>query len=204
MSFRWTKLQDFCLRLGLLKVLVALLPMSRTSSARSKVLRRLDDLLFDAVHDDELLASAAVVVGGGDGEGIETVADALLITSGAESWGQPLKKKTVYKLLEWGHTTGLVVKGNRISERGLMLRSLFDEEAVRAFLGGEEGAWNPFQLTGPERAFFFYHLGEQDEVLWRITTALGEMGAGREVSRCGRKGLHPRAPSTTHRARTGG
>lgn len=183
MSLRWTKLQDFCLRLGMLKVLVASLPMSRTSSSRRKVLRRLEELLFAPVRSGELLESARNAMGLEEEEdAIESVADALLMSSGAASWGQPIKRKTSYKLLEWGHTTGLVVKGNRISERGLMLRSLFDEEAVEAFLGGDVTAWNPFVLTGSERVYFLYHLGEIDEVLWRIAVALGKLGPGCDVT----------------------
>lgn len=183
MSLRWTKLQDFCLRLGMLKVLVASLPMSRTSSSRRKVLRRLEELLFAPVRSGALLESARDALRLEEEEdAVESVADALLMSSGAASWGQPIKRKTAYKLLEWGHTTGLVVKGNRISERGLMLRSLFDEEAVEAFLGGDVLAWNPFVLSGSERVFFLYHLGEIDEVLWRIAVALGTLGSGHEVT----------------------
>ena len=48
-SFRWTKLQDFCLRLGLLKVAIALLPRQRRSQVREVLLRRLEDTLWAKV-----------------------------------------------------------------------------------------------------------------------------------------------------------
>lgn len=184
MPLRWTKLQDFCLRLGLLKVLVAALPTSRTSLARERVLSSLEEVLFrelDQEEHQELLDRVETVLDG-ESANVDSVADALLVVSGIPSWGQPIRKSTIYKLLEWGKNVGLVVKGNRISERGLVLRELFDSEAANRFVNGEATAWNPFRLTGAERAFFFYHLGEGDELLWRIAYRVGEAGQGREFT----------------------
>src|SRR5437667_4821229 len=136
--FRWTKQQDFCLRLGLLKALVATLPRQRRSQLREIVLRRLDDPLFKpARRFPELLAAAERQYGSSLPEGL-AVSEALLFSSTSSSWGQPIQpawrqkgqRETTPKILEWAQAVGLLAAGYRITERGIMLKSLFSPVAA--------------------------------------------------------------------------
>lgn len=171
-ELRWTKLQDFCLRLGLLKALVAVLPRQRQPLPREELVRRLQKTLFGinkptTVRGSQTRADAGRI----------PRADRLLRESQSASWGQPIHASTAYKIVEWGLTTGLVVSGNRISERGLLLRTLIGEPNVEAFVKERE-AWNPFDVTPAERAFLLYHLGESDELMLQIAIDVGTLGAG--------------------------
>jgi hypothetical protein len=187
--FRWTKQQDFCLRLGLLKALVATLPRQRRSQLREIVLRRLDDPLFKpAKRFPELLARAEDQYGSSLPAEL-SVSEALLFSSTCSSWGQPIQpawrqeghRETTPKILEWAQAVGLLGPGYRITERGIMLQTLFDAGTSSAFLGGNPSAWNPFSISAAERAFFFYHLGEHDELLWQLAIDLGNRGAGANI-----------------------
>lgn len=196
--FRWTKLQDFWLRLGLLKVLVGVLPSARRSSMRDAILRQIESALFaSAAPWPDLRARAEEEY---RAEFIEpvSIARVLLLGSGSPSWGQPVSKggrvdvdkkrrsivrpsqSTVSKILEWGQTAGLVGAGNKITERGLMLRSFLEPTFGELFRGNPR-AWNPFVISDLERAFFFYHLGEYDNVLWHLAYDLGRLGKGVSV-----------------------
>lgn len=176
-SLRWTKQQDFCLRLGLLKALVAILPSQRLSAANATILRTLNRLYFDIlVHHPSLEKKAGQVLRPLDED--TTVLDALLITSKAQSWGQPIDRKKAIKILEWARVVGLVgSRGNQITERGILLKTILPEGVAR-FVSGDTEAWNPFTFCPIERAFFFYHLGEQDVILWRLAREVGRLGAG--------------------------
>ena len=55
MSRRWTKFQDFYLRFGFLKVLVAVLEKARTSVANELIYRRLRSPLFDPARSHPAL-----------------------------------------------------------------------------------------------------------------------------------------------------
>lgn len=169
-ELRWTKLQDFCLRLGLLKALVAVLPRQRQPLPREELVRRLQRSLFGV--------NKPTSIRGARRSETESVSRAhrLLRESQSASWGQPIHAATAYKIVEWGLTTGLVVSGNRISERGLLLRVLIGEANVESFLK-ERGTWNPFDITPSERALFLYHLGESDELLLQIAIDAGALGA---------------------------
>jgi len=177
---RWTKQQDFCLRLGLLKALVAVLPAHGRSVDRQVILRDLTQALFRKARTINALEAAALGVLGEPPREPLTIADALLITANGGSWGQPINEKKVSKILEWGHGCGFVGRGNQMNERATLLRSLFPPATVKKFLAGTSTEWNPFVITPIERAFFFYHLGEADELLWAVArrAALGrEPGA---------------------------
>jgi hypothetical protein len=178
--FPWTKQQDFCLRLGLLKVLVAILKTSRFGTPRDQIVKRLTDTLF--VPAPQPLARAAEEVWGARFEEEVTRSEALLLTSSLPSWGQPILPKTAYKILDWGQNTGLVGNGYRITERGQLLSFLMDDGAIERFLSGDAFAWNPFDISVPERAYLFYHLGEGDELLWQLTVDLGLVEPGRTLS----------------------
>jgi hypothetical protein len=165
---RWTKQQDFCLRLGLLKALVAVLPAHGRSVDRQVILRDLSQALFRKARTINGLETSAVRVLGEAPREPLTIADALLVAANAGSWGQPIDEKKVSKILEWGHGAGLVGRGNQMSERAILLRSLFPAATVSKFVAGASAEWNPFLITPIERAFFFYHLGEADELLWTV------------------------------------
>src|SRR5437016_1563881 len=174
MKVGFAKQQDFLLRLGLLRTLVALLPNQRLSVAVPTLHRKLDQTLFRSVRgaSAKLIADAAGAVGATlplDADRAPTIADALLFTSGASSWGQPEVANKKPKILEWAQTFGFVrgsAQGYQITERGIFWKSLIQAKAVAQFVGGDALAWNPFRITPVERAFLFFHLGERDELLW--------------------------------------
>src|SRR5687767_11411242 len=124
------KQQDFCLRLGVLRALLAFLPAHDRSVDRGPVLRRLDAVFFAPLSTKPTLEARTRLVLGGRLEkptisktmnqhynGL-TVADGLLLTSSNPSWVQPLDQKHSAKILEWGQSSGLVGRGNQITERG--------------------------------------------------------------------------------------
>jgi hypothetical protein len=182
-AFRWTKLQDFCLRLGLLKATVGLFPVDRRSIPGDVLLRRLDECLFrPAWASHRELAAAASRVLGETLEANVTCAEAALIASNWRSWGQAIKEKTSYKVLEWAVSAGLVSTGYRITERGLILRSLMGENSCEALREGDLLSYNPFVIERSEAVFFLYHIGETDEVSIRIAIAAGRLPARSIIS----------------------
>ncbi|MFL5352678.1 hypothetical protein [Archangium sp.] len=187
-EIRWTKQQDFCLRLGLLKALVALMPRERRSMTRDAILTKVGTVLFSRLSTIPTLRDAAQHSVGGALSDLETdkkpltIADGLLMTSGLSSWGQPIDDKTKAKILEWAQNIGFVGQGNQITERALLLRSFFDETAIARFAAGNPLAWNPFYISPVEQAFFFFHLGEHDELLWNLAFTVGQLGTGTEIN----------------------
>jgi hypothetical protein len=183
---RWIKLQDFWLRLGLLKALVAVLTPDRQSIGRDDVIRRLTKRMFGpAPILGDLRRQAEAQYGAPLGNDC-TLATMLLFASGSRSWGQPIhgmgkrtngrvQESNLSKVLEWGVAAGLVGTGWRLTERGMLLRHLFDRRQLADFLAGSADAWNPFALSSVERAFFLYHLGECDEALWRMAFTIGQI-----------------------------
>lgn len=167
----WTKFQDFYLRLGFLKALVAALSAERRSTTNDAVIRRLRVPLFDSVG-----AHPALAVQLGDlfrdiyprrtssGKTLKTpeVAEALVALSAAPSALYGITHETTYKILDWGHDVELIGRANQITERGLLLKSLWPTERSEAFFAGNLDAWNPLDLTLRERLFFLYLLTEID------------------------------------------
>lgn len=179
----WTKFQDFYLRLGFLKVLVAVLSPQRRSALNDAIVRRLETPLFDAAPAHRQLWDAVkdrvswyekrTAVG----KSIE-VDEALLVYGETESLLYGITRDTAYKILDWGRDVDFVGRGNQITERGLMLRHLLPEQALTAFLAGDVLAWNPFVLTLEERLFFLYHLVEIDRVTVEIIAMLADVEPG--------------------------
>jgi hypothetical protein len=124
------------------------------------------------------LAEAAEAVLGDAPEEPLTQSDALLLTAGCVSWGQPIKKQTAYKAVEWAQTAGFLASGYRLSERGELWLTLIDQEGAARFFAGDEGSWNPYRLSVAERAFLCYHLGESDELLWQLAFDAGDYPVG--------------------------
>lgn len=174
----WTKYQDFYLRLGFLKVLVGALDPNRRSATNEAIYRRLRAPLFEDATRHSLLWKTVsewpAWHEGSRGRGDQpTVAEALLVVGNSQSLLYAVTEPTVYKILDWGHDTGLVGRGNQITERGLLLRSLLPGASVENFLAGDVMAWNPFVLTNQERVLLTYHLGEIDGVTAELITDLG-------------------------------
>jgi hypothetical protein len=173
---RWVKQQDFCLRLGLLKAVVAGMHVGGFGRVRERIVKRFADCMFSAASP--ALAEAAEAVLGETPNEPFSRSDALLLTAGCVSWGQPIKKQTAYKAVEWAQTAGFIAGGYRLSERGELWLTLIDQEGAARFFAGDERAWNPYRLSVAERAFLCYHLGESDELLWQIAFDAGEYPVG--------------------------
>lgn len=174
----WTKFQDFYLRLGFIKVLVAALSPFRRSVSNETIYRRLESPLFKSVLTCASLAEATKDLTNSytteeQTEGRPYVLEAQLVADNCPSWLFAVTSKTIYKILDWGHDIQIVGQGNQITERGLLLRSLLPPEAEQ-FLGGDCQAWNPFLLTPIERLFFLYHIGEIDRVTFLLIDLLAE------------------------------
>jgi hypothetical protein len=169
---RWTKFQDFYLRLGFLKVLVALISAERRSVPNDAIIRRLNKPLFDeADKHPDLSASIAPFM---DRHGV-SVAEALLVQGDCPSLLFAITGPTSYKILDWARDIDFIGRGNQVSERGLLLRNLIDESAANKFAAGDVSAWNPFVLSTIEKLYFLYHLAEIDQIMVELIRDLGEL-----------------------------
>jgi hypothetical protein len=173
---RWVKQQDFCLRLGLLKTVVAGMHAGGFGRVRERIVKRFADVMFSAA--EPALAEAAETVLGEASDEPLTRSDALLLTAGGVSWGQPIKKQTAYKAVEWAQTAGFITGGYRLSERGELWLTLIEQEGAAKFFAGDDHAWNPYCFSVAERAFLCYHLAENDELLWQLAFDAGEYPVG--------------------------
>lgn len=179
MGFPWTKFQDFYLRLGFLKVLTCILDPWRRSALNQAIERRLMVPLFEPATKYPVLWSAvrdcfpdAPLRTAANKRKFTTVTDALLVAGDCPSALFAITPETAYKVLDWGHDVYMVGRGNQITERALVLRALLPMEAADRFLAGDVSAWNPFPLTIPEKLFFLYHLGEIDQMMIDLISAL--------------------------------
>lgn len=187
----WTKFQDFYLRLGFLKALVAALGTERRSVPTETILRRLRKPLFEDAVVHPILAER---IGermswygdgwwwkpGSDGK-TPTVAEGLVVDADLRSLLFAITAPTAYKIVDWGRNIGLLGRGNQITERGLTLHALFDTPEVTRFLEGDANAWNPFALTTVERIFFLYHIIEIDKVTLTLIDAIGDRTEGADI-----------------------
>jgi hypothetical protein len=185
----WTKFQDFYLRLGFLKVLVAVLNPQRRSEVNDTIIRKLEKPLFDVVWKHSALWSrVSEHFPAGEYNAPNTphdkkkktpvVAEALLIDGECASYLFATTGPTAYKIVDWGRNIEFVGRGNQITERGLLLRHLLDDRAVEKFNSGDVESWNPFILNSGERCFFLYHLAEIDRVTLELTRELGRLEVG--------------------------
>lgn len=182
----WTKLQDFYLRLGFLKLLAACLSVERRSASNDSIVRRLERPMFDAVNNRKaILPVAALVAATTAKRGAEPrnpeeveVVESLVADNCVPSALYAVTRGTAYKILDWGRDVGLLVRANQISERGLILRSLLPADAASRFLAGDPLAWNPFVLTASERMFFLFNALEQDFVTAGLVEKLADLEPG--------------------------
>jgi hypothetical protein len=186
----WRKFQDFYLRLGFLKALVAVLDPHRrpsppdvladglcrhlflSAASNPSVVERLRGLPFDL--DEERKK-------GKERRSAPTLAEALLLLGDCPSNLYAITPKSAIKVVEWGRDYGLLGHGNQITDRGLVLKSLLPSEKVTRFLRGDVLAWNPFVLSPEEKAFFLYQLCEIDAVTVAILDELGKTPPGTVV-----------------------
>jgi hypothetical protein len=181
MSLSWTKQQDFYLRLGFLKALVAAMSSQRRSTTKEAILRRLDLALFTGARGRDALwgrVRSRITWYDAEEDRISsdkpTVAEALLVDGDCPSLLFAVTGPTSYKILDWGHDVGFVGRGNQITERGLLLRHLLVQDRIERFLAGEAEAWNPFVLEPMERLLLLFHLAEIDRVTVDLIERLGE------------------------------
>jgi len=185
----WTKFQDFYLRLGFLKVLVAALSPQRRSATNDEILRRLESPLFDPArtHSKFWLRIGSRMSWyedepddwTGKKKKHPTTAEALLVDGDCSSFLFAITDKTTYKIIDWARDVEFIGRANQITERGLLLRYLIPENVIDRFLGGNVEAWNPFLLSPSERIFFLFHLIEIDDVMLELIEALGKLEDGR-------------------------
>lgn len=185
----WTKLQDFYLRLGFLKLLAACLSAERRSVSIDAILRCLERPMFESVgsrvplQSDALLVAATTAKKGAQprrAEDVEVV-EALTATDAVRSALYAVTRGTAYKIIDWGRDVEILVRANQISERGLILKSLLPTDAARRFLTGDPLAWNPFVLTASERMFFLFHALERDVVTAGLVDRLAELEPGTSI-----------------------
>jgi hypothetical protein len=192
----WTKLQDFYLRLGFLKLLAACLSEERRSASNDSIVRRLERPMFDAVGNRQglwpvasLVAATTAKKGAAPRKAEEVeVVECLVADACVPSALYAVTRDTAYKILDWGRDVGILVRANQISERGLILKSLLPADRASRFVGGDALAWNPFALTASERMFFLFNALEQDSVTAGLVERLAELEPGacietREASR---------------------
>lgn len=180
----WTKFQDFYLRIGFLKVLVALLDPHRRSVSSDTLSQRLSTVLFRSLLDVPQLQNHIraeyswfpPVSQGKERTSAKpspNVAEALLLTANSPSQLLAVTAPTTHKLLEWGRDIDFVGSGNQIAENGLLLRTLLPQDRIQQFMQGSIDAWNPFVITLSERLYFLFCFCEVDHITLEIVASLG-------------------------------
>jgi hypothetical protein len=187
--FPWTKLQDFYLRLGFLKVLVAASSPERRSIFADALIRRLEVPLF-------VPARNCVDLWNHVGQNISwyendhkkgkkldqpSVAEALLVLSGHPSYLYAITKKSAFKIVDWGRDVELLGAGHQITERGLLTRGLIPVSKAEQFFDGDVMAWNPFAMDLREKLLFFYHISEMDHVMLELASDFGDWNIARPM-----------------------
>lgn len=137
---------DFFQRVGLLKMLVAVLDPQRRSAAPEAITRKLTKLLFESSG------------------GAQTRAEYLIRNAAGASWNFTITEPNVKQVIEWGRLIGFVGSGNQITERGLMLRALMGPGALDSITSGNLST-NPFVLTAAEKLYLLY-------IHWEVDSAL--------------------------------
>lgn len=150
-------------RLGLMKILVALLDPQRRSVSSESINQKLLNMLFSKA-DSGL-----------------TRAEHLIRSSSCKSWNFRFTKETVHQILDWGHLSGFVGNGNQITERGLLLRYLMGEDAIVAIRNSTFDI-NPFTLSMEERIYFLYRQHEIDAPLFFVIKKIAERQDERVIS----------------------
>jgi len=140
-------------RIGLLKILVALLDPQRRSLPSQLLVRKLEQVLFEGTSD-----------------GL-TKAEKLIQKADSPSWNFRITKPTLFEILNWGKLYGFIGSGNQITESGLLLRYIMGEEAISS-ISSRSFQVNPFKLTLEERLYFLYRHLEMDTPLYFLIEKL--------------------------------
>lgn len=179
--FPWTKLQDFYLRLGFLKVLAAASSPDRRSIFADALTRRLEaPLLLPATSFPELWMHVEQKItwyrkDHAKGKKLDhpTVAEAILVAAVHASYLYAVTRKSTYKIIDWGRDVELLGSGNQITERGLLFRGFIPPSRIEKFFDGNVLAWNPFALELGEKLLFLYHLSEIDHTMLELASDFG-------------------------------
>jgi hypothetical protein len=143
-------------RVGLLKVLVAILDPQRRSVNSQQINRKFLQLLSDGRSNEMIKAQE------------------LICKADAPSWNFRFTRATVGQILEWGKLIGFVGSGNQITESGLLLRRLIGEKAISSIIRGDF-EFNPFELTVEEKLYFLYRELEIDTPLFFLIKRLANV-----------------------------
>lgn len=147
---------DHLQRLGVLKMLVAVLDAQRRSTAAEGIIRRLAPLVHGRTEDGLIRA------------------EYLIRRATGSSWNFRFTESNVKQILEWARLLGFVGSGNQITERGLLLRYLMGEEVVSSILTGDLEV-NPFELSTAEKLYFLYVHFELDSCLYFLIKRIAEL-----------------------------
>lgn len=147
---------DQLIRIGLLKILVAILEPQRTSLSSNAIKHKLSSLIFE------------------DGNGDSNIAEKLIRSSGNISWNFAINKNNIGLILDWGKLYGFVGSGNQITEKGLLLRYLMDDNAIMA-IRNKTFLSNPFIINFEEMIYFLYNQLEIDTTLFYLFRRLAEI-----------------------------
>lgn len=150
-------------RLGILKILVAILDPQRRSVSTEGINNKLSKLLF-----------------GKDKEGIRR-AERLIQSSGSSSWNFRFTEETVKQIIDWGQFYGFIGAGNQITERGLLLRYLMGNDLAASISNGNDTV-NPFELSPEEKIYFLFRQLELDAPLYYVIKRLADISEGEAIS----------------------
>lgn len=142
-------------RLGLLKILVAILDPQRRSITSEAIKYKLLMLLF------------------GDKGDKATIAEQLIQSAECPSWNFRFTRATILQVLDWGRLYGFVGSGNQITERGILLQCIMGKGAADSIKKGDFSV-NPFKLTLDEKLYFLYHNLEVDMPLYFLIKRLSD------------------------------
>ena len=156
-------------RLGLLKILLALLNPQKRSTSADAINRKLSDLFIEIQHPIKSNNKTKPVN--------RYLAGKLIIAADSPSYILRITDKYIHEILRWGMICGFVGSGNQISERGLILRNLMGEEAVSSIIDKSYHI-NPFRLTKEEKLYFLYRLLEIDSSTYFLIKRLADHEVG--------------------------
>src|SRR5262245_22367985 len=147
---------DFFQRVGLLKMLVAVMDPQRRSTAQELITRKLSQLLY------------------GPRSGNQNCVEYLIRRAAGPSWNFTITEANIKQALEWGRLIGLVGSGNQITERGLLLRHIMGGDAIASIVKGDLDI-NPFDLTLSEKIYLLHIHLEIDTALHFLLTRLATL-----------------------------
>jgi hypothetical protein len=153
---------DQLVRIGLLKILVAVLEPQRMSISSSAIKQKLISLIFNNDNGGKFVEN-------------------LIRTAGCISWSFSINKNNVGLILDWGKLYGFVGSGNQITEKGLLLRYLMDDNSILS-IRNKSLTHNPFYITFEQKIYFLYNQFEIDTTLIFLLHRLSEILEGEAIN----------------------